>query len=137
MEKEMYYDEDRNLILITNENYKRYLGLDVECVLCISSGAQGAFGTAEFWTSDGKGYGCSYLNNIEWDNLIKVVPVLENTVEGYLLDGNEVAEGWVRKEVIGFGYFLFVKVGLESKYGADQSPFPPEQRRRHYRIIVF
>lgn len=107
--------DEENLIRITNENFKDYLGLDIEYALCISSGAQGPFGTFQFWTSDGNVYGGSFLYGIDWDNLIQVVPVFSNTVEGFLFDGEKVAEGWIKKAV-GPGWSAFVRREVLNKY---------------------
>ena len=84
-EIEKYYDEDYDteFILVNNENYEDFIGLDIECVSFISAGAQGASGRVAFWTSDGLAYMTNYVYSIEYENLVKVIPMLEESHYGY------------------------------------------------------
>lgn len=108
---------DNECIVVDNENYEDFIGLDIEFIHFISAGAQGAAGVVTFWTSDGLAY-MTNLSDIEYENLVKVIPMLEKSHYGYFggEEGDVVTGDWVFHYGCGPGYFLYVKKGLEEKY---------------------
>lgn len=120
-EIEKYYDEDYDteFILVNNENYEDFIGLDIECVSFISAGAQGASGRVAFWTSDGLAYMTNYVYSIEYENLVKVIPMLKKSYDGLFWgadEGDVVTDDWVFHYGGGPGWYVYIKKGLEEKY---------------------
>ncbi len=112
-------DYGNEYIIVDDENYEDFIGLDIEFVSFISPGAQGASGNVSFWTSDGLAYSTSILGCIEYENLVKVIPMLKKSRYGYFCgagEGDVVVDDWVFRYGGGPGYYLYVKKGLEEKY---------------------
>ena len=103
-------EQEQEPIVITDENYADYIGLDIVAFLEEEPGAQGCPGEVTILTREGKVYSTNYhINNlISWDNLIKVVPQMEGALKGEV-------EGW--GEVgLSIGHSLFIKDEITEEF---------------------
>lgn len=106
---------ERCVINFGDDDYKKYVGLDIVAFSWAHPGAMGSPGEVEIVTSDGRWYVTNYAwGTIAWENVCEVVPVLDQCDFG-LVGDDTCPEGWTPVD-LGMGNHLVLNDSIVGRF---------------------